>query len=119
MKKELWLRLKHYRFEHVVPPQLMDHVTAAFGRTDASTKAFASKLSRKLGWTTAFSLRAIEEYRKFLYLGALVHALHRIGVRRRPCASRDGRIRRRGRLYGRRGREFLGRALLIRLRRGW
>ena len=69
MKKELWLRLKHYHFEHVVSPQLLDHVTAAFGRTDASTKAFAGKLTRKLGWTTPFSVRAIAEYKRFLYLG--------------------------------------------------
>ncbi len=69
VKKELWLRLKRYHFEHIVPPQLLDHVTAAFGRTDASTKAFAGKLSRKLNWTTGYSLRALDEYKKFLYLG--------------------------------------------------
>lgn len=69
MKKELWLRLKRYHFDALVPAHLMDHVTAAFGGADASTKAFGSKLARKLGWTTAFSLRAIGEYKKFVYLG--------------------------------------------------
>ena len=69
MKKELWLRLKHYHFEHIVPPQLLDRVTAAFGRTDASTMAFANKISRKLDWTTGFAISAIDEYKKFLYLG--------------------------------------------------
>jgi uncharacterized membrane protein YgcG len=68
-KKDLWLRLKRYHFDNLVPPHLMDHVTAVFGRTDASTQAFASKLGRKLGWSTAFARRAIEEYRKFVYLG--------------------------------------------------
>ena len=68
-KKDLWLRIRNYQFNDLVPPHLMDHVTAMFGRTDASTKAFASKLARKLGWTNAFALRAIEEYRKFVYLG--------------------------------------------------
>ena len=68
-KKDLWLRLKRYHFDNLVPPHLMDHVTAAFGGSDPSTKAFASKLARKLGWKNAFALRAIEEYRKFVYLG--------------------------------------------------
>lgn len=69
MKKELWLRLKHYHFEHIVPPQLLDRVSAAFGRTDASTMAFANKISRKLDWPTDFAINAIDEYKKFLYLG--------------------------------------------------
>ncbi len=69
MKKQLWLRLKNYHFDELVPSQLKDHVRAIFGGPDASTQAFASKLSRKLGWTHEFALRAIEEYRKFVYLG--------------------------------------------------
>ncbi len=69
MKKQLWLRLKHYHFDDLVPSQLRDRVRAMFGGTDASTQAFASKLVRKLGWTRVFALRAIEEYRKFVYLG--------------------------------------------------
>ena len=71
MKKQLWLRLKNYHFDELVSSQLKDHVRAIFGGPDASTQAFASKLSRKLGWTHAFSLRAIEEYRKFVYLGVV------------------------------------------------
>ncbi|MEO6525922.1 MAG: hypothetical protein ABIP93_04805 [Gemmatimonadaceae bacterium] len=69
VKRDLWLRLKHYHFDHLVPPHLTDHVMAAFGGPDAATRAFASKLSRKLEWTPAFARRAIEEYRKFVYLG--------------------------------------------------
>jgi len=70
-KKDLWLRLRHYHFDHLVPPHLSDHVAACFGGADAATRAFAAKLSKKLGWSTRFALRAIEEYRKFLYLGAV------------------------------------------------
>ena len=69
MKKELWLRLRQYHFAEIVPPHMWDHVTAAFGGANASTKAFASKVARKHGWTTRFAVRAINEYRKFLYLG--------------------------------------------------
>src|ERR1700683_5177681 len=69
MKKELWLRLEHYNFHHLVPTQLWDHVACVFGGADASTKAFAAKISRKLGWDARFTLRAIAEYKKFVYLG--------------------------------------------------
>ena len=69
MKKELWLRLKNYHFDGLVPPHLLDHVTAAFGGADASTKAFANKLARKLGWKAPFAHQAIWEYKKFVYLG--------------------------------------------------
>ncbi len=74
MKKQLWLRLRQYHFDDVVPSHLRDHVRAMFGGSDASTEAFASKLARKLGWTRVFSLRAIEEYRKFVYLGMVSDA---------------------------------------------
>jgi hypothetical protein len=70
-KPALWLRLKHYHFDHLVPAHLVDHVMATFGGPDAATRAFASKLSRKLGWTPVFAFRAIAEYRKFLYLGVV------------------------------------------------
>lgn len=68
-KRELWLRLHHYHFDDLVPSHLMDHVSAAFGGADASSKAFANKLGRKLGWSTPFALRAIEEYKRFVFLG--------------------------------------------------
>jgi hypothetical protein len=71
MKSQLWLRLKHYHFEHLVPPHLSDHVLSCFGGPDAATRAFASKLGRKLGWTPRFARRAIDEYRKFVYLGVV------------------------------------------------
>lgn len=71
MKKELWLRIRHYHFDHLAPPNMLEKVTAAFGGVDASTKAFAHKLSRKLGWHPTFAIRAIEEYKRFLYLGVV------------------------------------------------
>ena len=68
-KKTLWLRLKAYEFDHLVPPSLWQRVVEAFGGADAATKAFADKLARKLGWSTPFALKAVAEYRKFVYLG--------------------------------------------------
>ncbi|MBA3671109.1 MAG: hypothetical protein H0W68_03670 [Gemmatimonadaceae bacterium] len=68
-KRDLWLRLKGYHFDQLVPAHLSDHVMAVFGGADAATRAFATKLSRKHGWSSRFALRAIEEYRKFIYLG--------------------------------------------------
>ncbi len=70
-KNDLWLRLRNYRFDHLSPPQLLDRVQAAFGGSDASTRAFADKLRRKLGWSRHFALRAIDEYRKYVYLGMI------------------------------------------------
>lgn len=70
-RKALWLRLRRYQFDHLVPPQLSHHVAGLFGPHDASTRAFAGKLRRKLGWSGRFALRAIDEYRKFLYLGVI------------------------------------------------
>jgi hypothetical protein len=68
-KKALWLRLRRYQFEHLVPPALGDHIAAVFGPHDASARAFAGKLRRKLGWDARFALRALDEYRKFVFLG--------------------------------------------------
>ena len=71
MKRDLWLRIRNYHFDHIVPAHLADHVMACFGGADAPTRAFANKLGRKLGWKPAFARRAIEEYKKFLYLGVV------------------------------------------------
>ncbi len=68
-KKELWLRLRNYHFDHLVPPQLMDALRATFEGSDSYTQAFADKLARKLHWSRPFAMRAIGEYKKFLYLG--------------------------------------------------
>jgi hypothetical protein len=68
-KKELWLRLRHYHFDHLVPASLWALVRARFGGPDASTRAFADKLARKLGWKQEFACRALAEYKKFVFLG--------------------------------------------------
>lgn len=68
-KKALWQGIRGYHFDNLVPADLADKVIQLFGGTDASTRAFASKIARKLGWQTDFALRAIDEYRKFVYLG--------------------------------------------------
>ena len=70
-KKELWESLQDYHFANLVPTHLTDRVVEMFGGKDASSKAFASKLSRKLGWTSEFALRAITEYKKFVFLGVI------------------------------------------------
>lgn len=70
-KKSLWLRLRNYHFDHVVAPGLWDHLTAKFGHTNPSTKAFAGKIARKHGWKNAFAIHAVEEYKKFVYLGTV------------------------------------------------
>jgi len=68
-KKELWESIRAYHFDNLVPVHLMDCVREMFGGSDHSTRAFASKLNRKLGWKTEFALRAIAEYKKYVYLG--------------------------------------------------
>jgi hypothetical protein len=70
-KKELWLRLCNYQFEDLVTPNMWDQIAAKLGGRNASVKAFAGKLARKHGWNEAFALRAIAEYRKFVYLGVI------------------------------------------------
>jgi hypothetical protein len=70
-KKELWLRLAHYHFDHLVPAHLWDFISAKFGGQHPYLKAFADKLCRKLNWEREFALRAIWEYKKFVYLGVV------------------------------------------------
>ena len=71
MKKSLWLTLEAYNFHHVVPSSLRDRIRKVFGASDASLQAFAAKLASKLGWEPGFALRAVEEYKKYLFLGAI------------------------------------------------
>ena len=49
-KKELWLKIEHYHFNHIVPANMWEKINASFGGTDASKKAFADKISRKEQW---------------------------------------------------------------------
>jgi len=70
-KKQLWLNLAAYHFDHLVPTHLWDVIAAKFGGQNPFTKAFADKLSRKLDWNCDFALKAIWEYKKFVYLGVI------------------------------------------------
>jgi hypothetical protein len=70
-KKELWLRIKGYHFEHIVPPNLWEKINEKFGGTNASTKAFADKISRKHNCSKGYALKAVNEYKKFLYLAVI------------------------------------------------
>jgi hypothetical protein len=70
-KKALWLKLKGYHFNNLVPASLWQQITAAFGGPDAFSKAFAAKVARKHGWSNAFALKAVSEYKKFVYLGVV------------------------------------------------
>ncbi|MBL7702287.1 MAG: hypothetical protein JNM14_08550 [Ferruginibacter sp.] len=70
-KKELWLKLRSYHFDHLVPTNLWQHISSAFGGPDAFSKAFAAKIARKHNWSNAFALKAISEYKKFVYLGVV------------------------------------------------
>ena len=54
-KKELWLKLRAYHFDHLVPTNLWQQITAAFGGADAFSKAFASKIARKHGWGNSWT----------------------------------------------------------------
>lgn len=70
-KEELWLRLKNYHFDHLVPTYIWENVIEFFGGTNASTKAFADKIARKHGWKVSFTVKAINEYKKFVYLAVI------------------------------------------------
>jgi uncharacterized membrane protein YgcG len=70
-KKELWLKIANYHFDNLVSTQLWDVIVARFGGQNPFTKAFADKLSRKLNWKKSFALKAIWEYKKFVYLGVI------------------------------------------------
>lgn len=70
-KKELWLKIANYHFDHLVPTHLLDEIAAKFGGQNPSTKAFADKISRKLNWKKKFAMKSISEYKKFIFLGVV------------------------------------------------
>ena len=70
-KKELWFKIANYHFEHLVPTHFWDEIAAKFGGQSPFTKAFADKLCRKHKWKKDFALKAIWEYKKFVYLGVI------------------------------------------------
>ncbi|WP_336517093.1 hypothetical protein [Pollutibacter soli] len=68
-KKQLWLNLKSYNFSHLVSPNLWQQLQIQFSGVNGPNLAFATKLSRKHGWKQKFSVLAIREYKKFIFLG--------------------------------------------------
>ncbi|MCC7297299.1 MAG: hypothetical protein IT244_03105 [Bacteroidia bacterium] len=70
-KKELWQKLFSYHFEQLVPTHLWDEIAAKFGGENPFTLAFADKLCRKYEWKKQFALKAIWEYKKFVFLGVI------------------------------------------------
>lgn len=70
-KKELWLNIANYHFDQLVPTHLWDEIVAKFGGENPFVKAFAEKLCRKFEWKKSFALKAIWEYKKFVYMGVI------------------------------------------------
>jgi hypothetical protein len=70
-KKELWLNIANYHFDNLVPTHLWDEIASKFGGQNPFTKAFADKLSRKFNWKKNFALKAMWEYKKFVYMGVI------------------------------------------------
>ena len=70
-KKALWLNIKSYNFNHIAVPNAWEKIRESFGGTDACTAAFADKITRKHKWKKQFCLRAIAEYKKFVFLAVV------------------------------------------------
>lgn len=70
-KKELWLNIANYHFDNLVPTHFWDEIISKFGGQSPFTKAFADKLCRKFNWKKQFAMKAIWEYKKFVYLGVI------------------------------------------------
>ena len=70
-KKELWESIKNYKFNDLVPKSTLVDIIELLGGKNASVRAFANKIMKKHGLPRAFTFRAIEEYKKFVYLGVI------------------------------------------------
>ena len=70
-KKELWERIKNYKFHNLVPKSTLEDIIEMLGGKNASVRAFAGKIMKKHRFPRAFTFRAIEEYKKFIYLGVV------------------------------------------------
>ncbi len=70
-KRALWECIHSYDFSDLVPANLRERVAGLFGGTNATTHAFANKIATKLGWQLDYALRAVVEYKKFVYLGVV------------------------------------------------
>ncbi len=71
-KKELWLQIKNYHFHNLVHPSLWDSIATKFSGRNPFTQAFANKIKGKHNFLNYKQvLRAIGEYKKFVYLGVI------------------------------------------------
>lgn len=70
-KQELWNRIKNYKFNNLVPHSTWTDIIEVLSDKNAPTKAFAYKIMKKHRLPRAFVFRAIEEYKKFVYLGVV------------------------------------------------
>ena len=70
-KKDLWERIKNYKFNDLVPKSTFEDIIVLLGGKNAPVRAFAHKVMKKHRVARAFTFRAIEEYKKFVYLGVI------------------------------------------------
>ena len=70
-KRELWERIKNYKFNDLVPRSTLEDIIELLGGKNAPVRAFANKIMKKHRLPRAFTFRAIEEYKKFVYLGVI------------------------------------------------
>lgn len=70
-KRELWERIKDYKFNNLVPKSTLEEIIEMLGGKNTSVRAFANKIMKKHRLPKAFTFRAIEEYKKFVYLGVI------------------------------------------------
>ncbi len=70
-KKELWERIRDYKFNNLVPKSTLAEIIEILGGKNATVRAFANKIMKKHGLPRAFTFRAIEEYKKFVYFSVI------------------------------------------------
>lgn len=70
-KRELWERIRNYKFNDLVPKSTLEDIVELLGGKNAPVRAFANKIMKKHRLPRAFTFRAIEEYKKFVYLGVI------------------------------------------------
>ena len=70
-KKELWEKIRDYKFNNLVPQSTFENIIEALGGKNVPVRAFASKIMKKHRLPRAFTFKAIEEYKKFIYLGVI------------------------------------------------
>lgn len=67
-KLSYWNVIQSHTFDFISDESLLQKIKEFFGDSGSHIDAFAHKLSKKQGWEMRFSYRAIEEYKRFLFL---------------------------------------------------